>query len=204
MSNKKLQKTLNYLVKAGKIKKVYKNIDGRQTTWFALPKDEYLLNGDEERALLAIERLTKILYRPPTVEELAVEMSVTPQEAEKLAYKETTKSGWFNPTPELITCTREKLGEVLVCAARIKQNLFSEGDLKEIYHQDPEVIGEAKRFLAEHSKLIPSLVSNSSYHQLSWTLSWPNEALKYLKTPYQPKPRSIPGSIGIAFPHKKR
>jgi hypothetical protein len=136
MSKRKLQKTLNSLEETGKIKRVYKNIGGRQTAWYLLSEHEYLLNVDDGRMLSAIERLEKVLFRPPTIDELAVETGITPAEAEKLAYKLAKQTGWFKPTPELIGYAREKLGEVLVCAARIKQNVFSGTDLNHIYRDD--------------------------------------------------------------------
>ena len=157
MSTRKLQGTLNSLEDAGKIKRVYRSIDDRQTTWYVLPEQEYLLNVDEGRMLSAMERLKKFLFRPATVDELAVETGVTPAVAEKLAYKLAAQAGWFNPSPELIAHAREKLGEVLVCAARIKQNVFSDADLNHIYSNDLEIMVEAKRFLKEHPKMIPRL-----------------------------------------------
>jgi DNA-binding HxlR family transcriptional regulator len=110
MSKRKLQGTLNDLEEAGKIKRVYRSIDGRQTTWYVLPEHEYLLNVDEGRVLSAMDRLKRVLFRPPTVDEIAVETGVTPAVAEKLAYKLAAQTGWFNPSPELVTYAREKLG----------------------------------------------------------------------------------------------
>lgn len=198
MSKRKLQGTLNSLEDAGKIKKVYRSIDDRQTTWYVLPEQEYLLNVDEGRMLSAMDRLKKFLFRPATVDELAVETGVTPAVAEKLAYKLAVQAGWFNPSPELIAHAREKLGEVLVCAARIKQNVFSDADLNHIYRNDLEIIDEAKRFLNEHPEMIPSLKPDEYFHPVAWCLSWPDEALKYLGSPHKPKTRPIPG-VGVRF-----
>ena len=182
MSKRKLQGTLNDLEEAGKIKKVYRSIDDRQTTWYVLPEHEYLLNVDEGRMLSAMERLKKFLFRPATVDELAVETGVTPAVAEKMAYKLAAQAGWFNPSPELIAYAREKLGEVLVCTARIKQNV-SDADLNHIYRNDLEIIDEAKRFLKEHPEMIPSLKPDEYYHPVAWSLSWPDEALRIPWTP---------------------
>ena len=196
MSKRKLQGTLNGLEEAGQIKKVDRRINRRMTVWYALPEHEYLLNVDEGRMLSAMERLKKILFRPATVDELAVETGVTPAVAEKLAYKLAAQAGWFNPSPELIGNTREKLGEILVCAARIKQNV-SDADLNQIYDNDPETIMEAKRFLKEHPEMVPSLQPDKYFHPVSWCLSWPDEALKYLGSPHKPKTRLVPGAAAF-------
>lgn len=201
MTKRKLQKTLNSLEETGKIKRVYKNIEGRQTSWYVLPEHEYLLNVDEGRMLSAMERLKKLLFRPPTVDELAVETGVTPAEAEKLTYKLAAQAGWFKPSSELIGYAREKLGEVLVCAARIKQKVFSDADLKHIYHDDPEIIEEAERFLREHPEIIPTLQPDQTYHPVTWCLYWPNDALKYLGSPHKPKNRPIPGAGAYFIQH---
>ncbi len=170
MSKRKLQKTLNTLEDAGKIKRVYRSIEGRQTAWYVLPEHEYLLNVDEGRMLSAMERLKKLLFRPATVDELAVETGVTVAVAEKLAYKLAAQAGWFNPSPELVGYAREKLGEVLVCAARIKQNVFSDAELNHIYLDDAEIMVEAKRFLKEQPEMIPTLLSDQVYHPVGWRL----------------------------------
>ncbi len=196
MSIRKLQGTINDLEDAAQIKKVDKRINRRITIWYALPEHEYLLNVDEGRMLSAMERLKKLLFRPGTVDELAVETGVTPAMAEKLAYKLAAQAGWFNPSPEHIAYAREKLGEILVCAARIKQNV-SDADLNQIYCDDPETVVEAKRFLKEHPEMIPSLQPDKCFHPVSWCLSWPDEALKYLGTPHKPKTRLVPGAAAI-------
>ena len=202
MSVRKLQGTLNSLEDAEKIKKVYRSIDDRQTTWYVLAEQEYLLNVDEGRMLSAMERLKKFLFRPATVDELAVETGVTPSVAEKMAYKLAAQSGWFNPSPELIAHAREKLGEILVCAARIKENVFSDADLNHVYRDDLEIIDEAKRFLKEHPEMIPCLKPDELFHAVAWCLSWPDEALKYLGRPHKPKIRPFPGSFVGFVQHK--
>lgn len=55
-----------------------------------LPGQEYLLDVNAARVIAAIERLKPVLLRMPTVDEIAVEAGITPQEAEKLAYKLAT------------------------------------------------------------------------------------------------------------------
>ncbi len=201
MSKRKLQGTLNGLEEDEKIKRVDKRINRRMTAWYVLPEHEYLLNVDEGRMLSAMERLKKLLFRPATVDELAVETGLTPAVAEKLAYKLAAQTGWFNPSPELIAYAREKLGEVLVCAARIKQNVFSDADLNHIYSDDAEIMIEAKRFLKEQPEMIPTLQPDQVYHPIGWRLSWPDEALKYLGSPHKPKPRPIPGTAASFTKH---
>jgi hypothetical protein len=198
MSKRKMQKTLDSLKQAERIKRVYRSIEGRQTTWYVLPDHEYLLNVDEGRMLSVMDRLKKLLFRPATVDELAVETGVAPAVAEKLAYKLAAQAGWFNPSPELIAHAREKLGEILVCAARIKQNVFSDADLNQVYRDDPEIMVEAKRFLREHPEMVPTLQPDQHLHPVAWCLSWPDEALKYLGSSHKPKPRLIP-SAGAYF-----
>ena len=199
MSKRKLQGTLNGLEEAGQIKKVDRRINRRITVWYVLPEHEYLLKVDEARMLSAMERLEKLLLRPATVDELAVETGVTPAVAEKFAYKLAVQAGWFNPSPELIAYTRDKLGETLVCAARIKQNVFSEADLGFVYGENPEIVLEAKRFLKEHPEMVPNIQPDKYLNPADWCLDWPKEALKYLGSPHKPKLAQLPESELVSF-----
>lgn len=198
MSQKKAQKTINELENARKIKAVSKRIEGsrRWTTWYVLPGQEYLLETDAGRVIAAIERLKVILMRPPTVDEIAVETGITPDGAEKLAYKLAAQTGWFNPKPELIRDSREKLGEVLVCAARMRDGKVGEdGKSKDFdYESDVEIVAEAKRFMKMHPDLLPKLTGNGDD-----VVSWSLEALKYLEKVYKPKDRMMP-YVGVAYP----
>jgi hypothetical protein len=194
MSIKKLQNTLNLLVSEGKLKAVSKRMEGsrRWTTWYTLPKHEYLLEVDAGRVVAAIERLWKILLRPPTVQEIAVETGITPQGAEKLAYKLADETGWFPPKPELVKDAAERLGEVLVCAARIRDEKVSNFT----YEDDPETMEKAKQFLKEHPEMLPKL---DKYGEK--VVYWPPEALKYLGKWYEPKDRIRP-YFGVAYPKR--
>ena len=159
------------------------------TTWYVLPGQGYLLETDAVRVIAAIERLKVILMRPPTVDEIAVETGITPDGAEKLAYKLAAQTGWFNPKPELIRDSREKLGEVLVCAARMRDGKVGEDGESEDFNYDDDIgiIDEARRFLKEHVRLLPRLTGDGEN-----VVSWPSEALKYLGEDYKPKERAKP------------
>ena len=95
----------------------------------------------------------------PTVDEIAVEAGITPSEAEHLTYKLAAQTGWHNPTPEIIYATRVKLGEVLVCAARIRKKVVAEDGTSEKldYSEDTGIVEEAKRFLKNYPQFLPKL-----------------------------------------------
>lgn len=198
MSIKKLQKTLNELESAGKVVGVSKRVDGRRnwTTWYVLPRQEYLLDVDAGRIIAAIDRLKVVLLRMPTVDELAVEAGITPSEAERLTYKLAAQIGWYTPTLELIQDARVKLGEALVCAARIRDKHVAESGKSEVfdYDEDAAIVEEAKRFLKEHSGLLPKLSDDGETVAL-----WPTEALRFLGENYTPKDRNLP-YVGVASP----
>jgi hypothetical protein len=191
MSKKKLQNTLNELEDGGKVVGVSRRIEGRRnwTTWYVLPGQEYLLDVDAGRIIGAINRLKVVLLRMPTVDEIAVAAGITPGEAEKLAYKLATQTGWFNPTPELIRDARVKLGEALVCAARIRDKKVDEDGRSKAfdYNEDAVIVEEAKRFLRDYHRLLPKLTPDGE-----GVVSWSSEALKFLGEDYKPVERSIP------------
>jgi len=184
MSKKKLQMTLNELEDAGRVKAISRRIEGsrRWTTWYALPGHEYLLDVDSGRVIAAIERMWAILPRPPTSEEIAVEIGITPDAAEKLGYKVAPQTGWFPPSPEMIEEATTKLGEALVLATRMRLGInWIE---KYNYRDDPDIPNMAERYLQKCPEMLPSLTKDGD-----WVESWPSEALKYLKRNYQPKER---------------
>jgi len=78
---------------------------------------------------------------------------------------------------------REKLGEALVCAARMKDGKPS--NWAETYSDDPETLREGERFLREHPEMLPKLSDDGMR-----VASWPTETLKYLGKYHQPKDRS--------------
>ena len=130
----------------------------------------------------AIERLWALLLRPPTAEEIALETGITPETAEKLAYKTTKETRWFPPTPETKENAEEKLAEALICAARMKGG--KPCNWVEMYSDDPEIVRVGERFLKEHPGMLPKLSEDGM------KVAWPPETLRYLGNDYQPKDRS--------------
>jgi len=195
MSRKKTQKTLNELESAGRIKAISKRLEGtrRWSTWYVLPEHEYLLDIDAGRVIEATKRLWDILLRPPTVEEIAVEIGITPDASEKLAYKYATQIGWYNPSSQSIDCSKAILGEALVCAARIKAGKVREDGTSDDfnYEDDKEIVGLAKGYLKEHLELLPKLTPDGRF------VSWPKEAQKYVDD-YKPKYRGEDTFVRLA------
>jgi len=197
MSQRKAQRTLNDLVDAKQILSLSKRIEGshRHDTWYCFPKHEYLFDVDTGRVIAAIKRLWTILLRPPLPEEIAVETGITPQGAAKLAYKFAAQTGWFNPKPELIKALRERLGEVLVCEARIKGgHVREDGSSKSFnYDDDLQIVEEAKRlrYLREH-EMFAVLTEDGDF------VAWSPEAFKYLQD-CKPKDCRMPDLDVIRF-----
>lgn len=199
MSKRKLQNTLNEIRDSGKAVKVSKQSEGsgRWETWYVLPGQEYLLDVDAGRIIGAIERLKPLLLRMPTVDELAVETGITPVEARKLVYKFATQTGWYNPTSRLIGDAKFRLGEALVCAARIREGYVAESGKSEVFDynqgvQDVNIVEDAKRFLKEHPSLLPSLSKDGED-----VTGWSSEALRYLGENYTPVRREVPFCASI-------
>ncbi len=200
MSKKKLQKTLNELTVEGKLFKASRNAEGGGSweTWYMLPNHRYLLEVDVGRIIGAIERMKLLLMRMPTVDEIAVEAGIVPSEAEHLVYKLASQTGWFNPTPEIIGKARARLGEVLVCAARIRQKRVAEdGKSEEFdYDEDAGIVEEAKRFLNDHPQLLPNLTEDGEN-----VIVWSQEALRLLGDDYVPegRDRSYVGVVSTGY-----
>ena len=141
---------------------------------------------DAEKVVIkTIKEWTDIGFRYPTPMEIANETDLSPQEAEALARKTKDKTGWAMPNEGLIESAVEKLGEVLVCAARKRDGTISNFDYKK-YPDDPEILEEAERFLKEHPEMLPKLTEDEED-----VVSWPREALKYLGKIHKPKDRHI-------------
>jgi hypothetical protein len=189
MSKRKLQKTLNELTDESKLVKEPMHNDGSGVyeTWYMLPEHRYLLEVKAGQIIGAIERLKLLLLRMPTVDETAVEAGITPQEAVHLVYKLAAQTGWFNPTPELIHNARRQLGEVLVCAARIRQKFVTDYGKSEKfdYDEDAEIVEEAKRFLSDYPRLLPKLTVDGEK-----VIVWSQEALRFLGDNYVPEDRN--------------
>lgn len=142
----------------------------------------FTYNEAEEQVIEAIDRLKNLAFRYPIIEEVAAEVAKTPEEAKRLIYKTVDRTGWFAPNKGIVESARERLGEVLVCAARIRD--MKPSDLEKVYRNDPEILREARRFLEQNPEMLPRLSEN-----VMKVISWPHEAIKYLKKPYEPKPR---------------
>ena len=200
MTEKTLEKTLKELTAEGKILKNSKPPESRGgwETWYMLPGHRYLFDVDAGRIIRTIERLKPLLLRMPTVDEIAVETGITPSEAEHLTYKLAAQAGWYNPTPEIIYAARVKLGEVLVCAARIRQKLVAEDGTSEKfdYAEDTGIVEEAKRFLKNYPQFLPKLTPDGE------VAKWNQEALRFLGDNYSSKDRNIP-YFGVARPEHR-
>ena len=196
MSEKKLDKTLKELADEGKIVKKSRAPESRGgwETWYMLPKHCHLFDADASKFVTGVKRLKSLLLRVPTTDELAVEVGITPAEAENLAYKLASKTGWYNPSEKLIENAKVKLGEVLICAARIRDQLVEmNGSSKSFdYEEDAHIVEEAKRFLKDHPKLIPTLSKDGEN-----VIQWSSEALRYLGDNYIPKDRPIQFVVAI-------
>jgi thiamine pyrophosphate-dependent acetolactate synthase large subunit-like protein len=79
-------------------------------------------------------------------------------------------------------------------AARIRDKQVDiDGSSKSFdYEEDTRIVEEAKRFLKEHPKLLPTLSKDGEK-----VLEWPSEALRYLGDSYIPKDRPIQFVIAI-------
>ncbi|MEM3752926.1 MAG: winged helix-turn-helix domain-containing protein [Candidatus Bathyarchaeia archaeon] len=143
---------------------------------------------DEEEAVVqVVNKWKSIAFRYPTVSEIANETGLKIEDAERLAYKTRDRTGWFAPNEAIIESSREKLGEVLVCATYMRNGKVNENGQSEDfdYKDDMEIVEEAKRFLKEHPEMLPKIKNDDE-------VLWPEEALKYLGKNYKPKDRSIP------------
>jgi hypothetical protein len=197
MTTKTLQKTLNRLTAERKIIKKSKQPEGgRPETWYMLPKHELPFEVDDSRIETAIERLKPLLFRVPTIDELAIEVGITPAEAQTLTYKLASKTGWYNPSDKLIETSKVTLGEVLVCAARIRdKHVELNGSSKSFdYQDDAHIVEEAKRFLNDYPKLPPTLSEDGEKVKVK---GWSSEALRYLGYDYIPKDRSFQFVIAL-------
>ncbi len=199
MSEKKLDKTLGELTAEGKIVKDSRKpeLRGGWETWYMLPGHMYLLEVDAARIIGAIERLKPLLLRMPTVDEIAREVGISPKEAEPLVYKLASETGWYNPTQQLIDDARVRLGEALVCAARIRDKHVDENGKSEKfdYEQEPgdiKALEDAKRFLKEYPSLLPNLSKDGEQ-----VIVWAFNALQFLGENYTPIDRQRPFCAAI-------
>jgi DNA-binding MarR family transcriptional regulator len=66
---------------------------------------------DQEEVIKVAGQWQHIAYRYPTVDEVAAEVGMIPDETKRLVYGTKAKTGWFPPTPEMVEEASEKLGE---------------------------------------------------------------------------------------------
>jgi len=145
----------------------------------------------EEAVVQAVKRWKNVAFRYPYPQEIADETGLSLEEAERLARKTRDRTGWTMPNKAIKQYASEKLGEVLVCAARLMHERFSDRkDLEYMYRDDPETMAEAECFRKEHPEMLPKLESNGIE-----VASWPLVALKYLGKRYKPKHRHTPPVI---------
>ena len=90
----------------------------------------------------------------------------------------------------------KNLGEVLVCAARIRDKFMAEDGKSESFDYDDNagLVEAAKRFLKDYRHLLPKLANDGDY-----IASWNQEALKFLGENYVPEARNRP-YLGVVSP----
>jgi len=59
------------------------------------------VDGQEE-VIKAVGRWRRVAGRYPTVDEVAAEAGMVPEETKRLVYGTKAKTGWFPPTPEIV------------------------------------------------------------------------------------------------------
>jgi DNA-binding transcriptional ArsR family regulator len=134
----------------------------------------------EEAIIQAIREWKRVAFRYPTPAEIANEVGMITQDVEKHYRKAKEKTGWSIPNQAILESAAEKLGEVLVCATRIRDGKISSFD----YEQDPEIFEKANAYPKKHPEMLPQLDGDGQH-----VVSWPQSALKYLGRIYKPKDR---------------
>ena len=143
---------------------------------------------DMEKAVIeAVKEWKRVAFRYPTIEEIANAIGIIPEKAKLLVYKTRDTTGWFMPNEGIIESAREKLGEILVCAARIHDFGVSQAKADYYWDDDEEILQEAEPFLEGRPEMLPKLTDDGDD-----VASWPSEALKYLGKGHKPKDRSQP------------
>ena len=149
----------------------------------------------EEAVVSAVKRWKEVAFRYPTTAEIANELGIKLEDAELLVLKTEHKTRWWAPNEAIIESATEKLGEVLVCAARMRDGHVKDGKSEYFdYENDREILEEGERFRQEHPEVLPKLTEDGDD-----VVSWPSEALKYLGKIYTLKDRRIP-CFGVAYP----
>lgn len=119
-----------------KKKGIIKKTDGGYALW----------TYDEKEKLIAdvVNRWKRLGFRYPTVEEIADEAGIVPEDVQIPVYKTKKETGWFTPNEGIIDSAGEKLGEALVYAARVKEGKPS--NLAKMYSDDSETVKEENAF----------------------------------------------------------
>ena len=196
MSESTLYSVLPILENSG----ILKQTDKGYALWFY----------DEAEAVViqTIIQWGKIAFRDPDINEIANETSIPLQEVERIVFNLKGKINWKMPNESIKQNAANMLGEVLWCAAQIKEKKISDSD----YKNDPKILEQAERFLKEHPEMVPKfqiLYDDLQYMKepgftdllssyIPRDISWPPEALRYMgnKTP-KLKARVIPSGVSI-------
>jgi DNA-binding transcriptional ArsR family regulator len=141
----------------------------------------------EEAVTEVIKKWKSIWFRYPTYSEVAAETGIPLDDVKVLVHKTKDKTGWFIPNEAIIKSATEKLGEVLVCAVRIRDLGLSRLREDFSYDEDSEIVEVAKTFLRRHPGMLPRLMEDGDN-----VASWPFETLRYLRENYKPKDRNEP------------
>ena len=163
---------------------ILKQTDKGYALWF--------YNEAEAAVIQTVTQWRKIAFRDPLPSEIADETGMAPEQSAEVARKTKDKTGWFMPNDAIFDNATEKLGEVLCYLARERDHVLKDFDYEK-YPDDPEIVKEAKLGLKEHVEILPNLDEEGDF------VSWPPNALKYLRKNYKPKDRVIP-YVGVASP----
>jgi DNA-binding MarR family transcriptional regulator len=121
--------------------------------------------------------------RPPDAEEIALELGILTDEAERLAFKTSRHTGWFPPTPEMIEEASTTMGEALVLAARVRD---AKSGFESIRIDDLKIKHIAESYLTNHPEMLPVFTKNGQD-----VGTWPDVTLRYLKRHFQPESRGV-------------
>lgn len=141
----------------------------------------------EEVVEEVIEKWRSIGFRYPTYSEVAAEAGIPLDDVKVIVHKTKIKTGWFFPNEAIIKSATKKLGEVLVCAARIRDLGLSRLNENYSYSEDSEIVELGKSYLKGHPEMLPRLTEEGGS-----VASWPFETLRYLAENYEPKDRNEP------------
>jgi len=143
----------------------------------------------EEAVVQVVREWKKIGFRNPLPSEIADETGLSPEQSEEIARNTRDRTGWYIPNSGILDNAACRLGEVLVCAARLRDGQVKEDgtSVDFSYGDEGDIVEEAKRFLKEHPEMLPKLSEDGLE-----LIRWPPEALKYLRKNYQPRDRLEP------------